>query len=83
MPKFRVGTYKRLSGTVNPINYETIKYKHGIEYNNGVALIMQPGWYSFTVNIQGPYRDSTQHGVHIWLHVDNVGVAHGYRYVKF
>ena len=82
MPKFRVGTYKRLSGTVNPINYERIEYKHQIEYTNGVVLIMQHGWYTFTANILGPYRDSKKK-IHIWLLVDNVGVAHGFRYIRF
>ena len=79
MPKFRISTYRRLSGLVNPIKYEKIEYKNQIEYNNGVILIMQPGWYTFTDNIMGPYKDTSNKSLSMWILVDNTWIAYGYR----
>ena len=78
-PKFRISTYKRFSGTVNPIQWEKIEYKHQIEYRNGAILILKPGWYTFTANLMGPYKDRSNSAMHMWLVVDNTNMGHGYR----
>lgn len=44
---------KAASGNVATINFENVQYKRGeIEYNNGVIIILQPGFYSFTASLR-------------------------------
>ena len=70
-PKFRVSTFTTFSETVNPIKYEIVNYNDQMEYNNGVIIIMQPGWYTFTASILGPYQDNSYSVTEIWIMVDN------------
>ena len=35
----------------NPINFKLVKLNEGMEYNNGVFLILQPGYYQVIVNL--------------------------------
>ena len=42
-----------------------------MEYNNGVIIIMQPGWYTFTASILGPYQDDYYSTTEMWIVVDN------------
>ena len=71
-PKFRFSTQKRLSETVNPIKYEILNYNDQMEYNNGVILIMQPGWYTFTASIRGPWDDNSYSYTKMSIMVDNL-----------
>ena len=49
-PKFRAAMSKPMpAGSVNPVFFERIQFNEQIEYKNGVILIMQPGYYTFTV----------------------------------
>ena len=81
-PKFRISTRKRLSGSVNPVKYEVIEYNEHIQYNNGVILIMQPGWYTFTAQIQGPHNDDDNITINLWILVDNTYKSHARRFVS-
>ena len=36
-------------GTVNPVMFDQLLHNEHIEYHNGVVFIMQPGYYTFTV----------------------------------
>ena len=46
---------------------------HQIEYKNGVILIMQPGWYTFTANTRGnPARNS----IALHIRVENRAVSY-------
>ena len=35
----------------NPINFKSVKLNEGMQYNNGVFLILQPGYYQVIVNL--------------------------------
>ena len=49
-PKFRVAMSKPIPpGTVNPVYFDRVQFNEEIEYKNGVVLILQPGYYTFTV----------------------------------
>ena len=71
MPKLRVSTAKSSSGTVNPVAYEVIDYKHQMEYHNGVIIIMQPGWYTCTAATRGNNKNSTSDGIGVFIVVAN------------
>ena len=50
LPKFRVAMSKPIpAGIVNPVFFERIQFNEQIEYKNGVVLILEPGYYTFTV----------------------------------
>ena len=64
------------------MKYEVIEYMEQIEYNNGVILIMQPGWYTFTAHIQGPHNDDANTVINLWILVDNTNKSHARRFVS-
>ena len=35
----------------NPINFKLVQLNEGMEYNNGVFLILKPGYYQVIVNL--------------------------------
>ena len=77
MPKFRLATRQKWpQGTLNPIKYEEVQYNNGIEYHNGIVLIIQSGWYTFTANTRG-YPMDNNIALHIALNilVENEAVA--------
>ena len=76
-PKFRVSTAKKISGDVNPIQYDIIDYNDEIEYNNGVVLILRPGWYTFTSNIRGADNMRPDQFTNLWMVVNQGGKSHG------
>ena len=50
MPKFRYAMSKSMpNGNINPVIFDRRIYNENMECHNGVILIMQPGYYTFTV----------------------------------
>ena len=56
-----------------------VEYNHQIEYNNGVIIILQPGWYTFTANTRGANENKSDERISIMMVVDNVDRSHGVR----
>ena len=81
-PKFRFSTNRQFSGDVNPIKYERTEYNYQIEYNNGVIIIMQPGWYTFSAYIRGPHFDNSNSCIGIGIVVDNSRKTYSTRFVN-
>ena len=46
-------------GTINPVVFDQVIHNEHIEYHSGFVLIMQPGYYTFTVQARnrGPQYD--------------------------
>ena len=82
-PKFRVSTGKKLSGDVNPIKYDIIDCNHEIEYNNGVVLIIRPGWYTFSANIRGDDSMRADQFTNFWIAINQSHESHGGTWVDF
>ena len=68
-----------IPGAVNPINYEIVEYNNQIEYNNGVLIILQPGWYTFTANTWGANENKSTERLSMMMVVDNVDRTHAAR----
>ena len=79
LPKFRVATNQAHFGTITPIRYEVIQYNHLIEYNNGVVIILYPGWYTFTANTRG--NAAGQDHIAVQICVENRPESYGQRLV--
>ena len=76
-PKFRVAMSKPIpSGTVNPVFFDTLQFNEQIEYKNGVVLIMQPGYYTFTVQARTTIQDGQ---IGLYINVENARMTYGYR----
>ena len=71
-PKFRISTWDALKGDVNPIQYDVIEYNNDIEYNNGVIIILQPGWYTFNANIRGSNLNDASQFISEVIVIDNI-----------
>ena len=69
-PKFRVAMTKPMpAGTVNPVFFERVQFNEDIEYKNGVVLILQPGYYTFTVQAR-PIPPGTS--IKVCIRVENI-----------
>ena len=77
LPKFRAAMSKPIpSGTINPVFFDKVQFNEQIEYKNGVVLIMQPGYYTFT----GQVRTTVEDGIiGLWINVENVRMTYGDR----
>ena len=71
-----------LIGTVNPVLYDIIEYNHEMEYHNGVIIIMQPGWYTCTMNTRGANQNSASAAIASHVFVENVIKSHTRRSVN-
>ena len=77
-PKFRVSMSKPIpAGTVNPVFFDNVQFNEGIEYKNGVVLIMQPGYYTFTVQARAY---SSVASIILQIKVENIAMTFGKRY---
>ena len=54
----------------NPINFKLVQFNEGMQYNNGVFLILQPGYYQVTVNLGDYAPDYT--GIDADIMVNNI-----------
>jgi len=69
-PKFRAAMSKPMpAGSVNPVFFERIQFNEQIEYKNGVVLILQPGYYTFTVQAR-PIPPGTS--IKVCIRVENI-----------
>ena len=67
---------------MNPIKYDVIEYNDEIEYNNGVIIILQPGWYTFNANIRGSNANDSNKFISVVIVIDNVRKVHAKRYLQ-
>ena len=75
-PKFRATMTKPMpAGTVTPVFFERIQFNEQIEYKNGVVLILQPGYYTFTVQAR-PYPGAK---IGLYINVENKRMTYGER----
>ena len=76
-PKFRVAMSKSIpAGTINPVQFDVIKFNQQIEYHNGVVIIMQPGYYTFTVQAR-PWTEGGS--IKLFISVENRHMTFGQR----
>ena len=74
---------------MDPVNFETVEYKRGeIEYNHGVVLILESGYYSFTASLASLYTksDASEYIITSIMTVTERGnneVASGVKYMNF
>ena len=64
------------AGTVNPVFFDHVQFNNQIEYKNGVVLIMQPGYYTFTVQARAYKPGDT---MKVYIKVENIVMAYGRR----
>ena len=55
IPMAQVNTYDKIP-TGNPAVFSGISFNEGMIYNNGVFLIMEPGYYRIDVNLRMGYE---------------------------
>ena len=65
-------------GTVNPVNFDQLVYNEYMEYHNGVVFIMQPGYYTFTVQARNGVKGRE---LALYILIENRRVALGKRLV--
>ena len=82
LPKFRVSTSKPQVGTVKPVIYDIVDYNHGMVYHNGIVLIIEPGWYSFTTNSRGADNNSASQTIGLHIAVNNSGKSYAERWIQ-
>ena len=76
-PKFRVAMLKPIPpGTVNPNYFDRVQFNEEIEYKNGVVLILQPGYYTFTVQARA-FKAGDNIG--LYIKVENKSMTYGAR----
>ena len=76
-PKFRVAMSKPIpAGTVNPVFFDKVQFNEDIEYKNGVVLILQPGYYTFTVQARA-FKKGEKIG--LYIKVENNSMTYGER----
>ena len=64
------------AGTINPVFFDRVQFNEEIEYKNGVILIMQPGYYTFTVQARA-YE--TGASIILQIKVENIAMTFGKR----
>ena len=64
------------AGTVNPVFFDRVQFNEDIEYKNGVVLILQPGYYTFTVQARA-FKKGDKIG--LYIKVDNNSMTYGER----
>ena len=79
LPKFRVSTSKSQVGTVKPVVYDIVDYNHEMVYHNGIVMIIQPGWYTFTANSRGADNNSANQTIGLHIAVNNSGKSYAER----
>ena len=73
-PKFRVAMSQPMPAwTVNPVFFDRVQFNEDIEYKNGVVLILQPGYYTFTVQARA-YKKGDKIG--LYIKVDNISMTY-------
>ena len=76
-PKFRVAMSKPIPpGTVNPVYFDRVQFNEEIEYKNGVVLILQPGYYTFTVQARA---NKTGDVIGLYIKVENIAMTYSQR----
>ena len=76
-PKFRVAMSKPIPpGTVNPVYFDRVQFNEEIEYKNGVVLILQPGYYTFTVQARA---NKTGDFIGLYIKVENIAMTYSQR----
>ena len=77
VPKFRYEMSKSMpKGTVNPVNFDQLVHNEYMEYHNGVVFIMQPGYYTFTVQARNGVKGRE---LALYILIENRRVALGKR----
>ena len=77
IPKFRFAMSRSTpKGTINPLVFDTVVHNEHIEYHNGIVLIMQPGYYTFTVQGRNGVKGRE---LALYILIDNRRVALGKR----
>ena len=82
LPKLRVVDDRNLVGTVNPIPYRGVDYNIDMEYNNGVIIIIQPGYYTCTANTRGYYANSINENIGLYIVYNNSDKSYSRRFIK-
>ena len=76
-PKFRVAMSKPIpAGTINPVFFDRVQFNEEIEYKNGVILIMQPGYYTFTVQARAIKKGDI---IGLYIKVENIAMTYSQR----
>ena len=64
---------------MNPVLYDIIDYNHEMEYHNGVVIIIQPGWYTFSANTRGAESNPLGECIGMRIVVENRDKSYGHR----
>ena len=63
-------------GTINPVVFDQVIHNEHIEYHSGFVLIMQPGYYTFTVQARNGVKGRE---LALYILIDGRRVALGKR----